>query len=164
MPTDPFVILGFEKPSRAAFEGRFWSKVDRGGDCWLWTANKLPHGYGAFAVARNQMRLAHRVAYILANGDIDASVCVLHACDNPSCVNPAHLRAGTHKDNTQDMLAKGRHAHGERHGNRVLTEPEVLEMRRRYAGGETLTAIARSMGRNVPTVLKIVKRKRWVHI
>lgn len=98
-------------------EERFWPKVDKSpgkgpnGDCWLWTGCKLPKGYGQIGIA-NVPALAHRVSYELANGPIPEGLHVLHACDNPSCVNPTHLLAGTPKDNMQDMISKGRKKNG----------------------------------------------------
>ena len=90
------------------FQARFVTKVDRtaGGGCHLWTGTKNTLGYGMFAIGGKQV-LAHRLAHALATGDATAPV-VMHTCDNPSCVNPSHLRRGTHMDNVADMHAKGR--------------------------------------------------------
>lgn len=87
-------------------EARFWAKVDKTGDCWVWTAATNPKGYGQFYV--EGMRLAHRVSWILAHGPIPDDLCVLHRCDHPPCVNPAHLFLGTYADNNHDRDAKGR--------------------------------------------------------
>jgi DNA-binding Xre family transcriptional regulator len=70
----------------------------------LWTGARRPLGYGALSVLH-----AHRVAYELVYGKIPPDLIVLHICDNPPCVNPAHLRVGTRSENTRDMYAKGRH-------------------------------------------------------
>lgn len=90
--------------------GNFWSLVEKGDGCWLWQGRKGPFGYGHFTVAklRTGPVHAHRVAYVLAHGAIPARRCVLHTCDNPPCVNPAHLRLGTHRDNMRDASAKKR--------------------------------------------------------
>ena len=74
--------------------------------CTLWIG-AVVRGYGSCSFRGRSCR-AHRVAWILANGEIPAGMCVLHRCDNPSCVNVAHLRLGTQYANMQDMIAKGR--------------------------------------------------------
>lgn len=88
-------------------EERFWAKVNRSGLCWLWTGAKNNKGYGRIAVNRKST-LAHRVSYELAHEVKVGSSKVLHTCDVPACVNPAHLTIGTQKDNLMDMARKGR--------------------------------------------------------
>lgn len=85
----------------------FWSRVDRSGDCWLWTASKTARGYGKLRVDGKQA-YAHRVAYELTNGAIPDGLVICHHCDNPPCCNPAHLFMGTQGDNMRDRDAKGR--------------------------------------------------------
>lgn len=91
-------------------ESLFWEKVDKRGpeDCWEWKAAHTKRGYGCFRFNERQ-DLSHRVSYILAHGSIPDGLWVLHKCDNPKCVNPAHLFLGTHQDNMNDMKNKGRH-------------------------------------------------------
>jgi hypothetical protein len=92
---------------------RFWPKVNTAagqgpaGQCWEWQAGINGHGYGGISLD-GKMIGAHRASYLLHNGFIDPSLQVLHSCDNPKCVNPAHLSQGTNLDNVKDMLAKGR--------------------------------------------------------
>lgn len=88
---------------------RFWSKVDvrDNGECWPWSGYRNKEGYGTFYFD-NTMRKAHRVSYILKHGSIPDGKLIMHTCDNPSCVNPAHLRPGTNKENAQDRASKGR--------------------------------------------------------
>ena len=93
---------------------RFHLKYERSTPdrCWNWTGAKTSAGYGVVGIIcqhRYQVvRPAHRVAYALANGEAPAGLVVMHACDNPLCVNPAHLSIGTHADNAQDCIRKGR--------------------------------------------------------
>ncbi len=89
---------------------RFWPKVDvrAPGDCWEWTAYRDPNGYGRMSAGQGQVVLAHRLSYRLHHGDLEDGMGVLHRCDNPPCVNPTHLFAGTQSDNMQDCSAKGR--------------------------------------------------------
>jgi len=83
--------------------------------CWLWTASKNASGYGQFmpSVPNPSPMLAHRASWELHNGPVPDGACVLHRCDVRHCVNPAHLFLGTKRDNTQDMLFKGRDSGGQ---------------------------------------------------
>lgn len=94
------------------FEERFWSKVEFIPEhpCWEWNAAKNETGYGKMSSGiRGEGNLkAHRASWIINRGPIPEGACVLHKCDNPGCVNPNHLFLGTKKDNSQDMIKKGR--------------------------------------------------------
>lgn len=91
----------------------FWRHVhvDHEGACWAWLGkiNKR-HRYGYFYVPGTGGHVrAHRFAWALAHGQaVPTGMHVLHSCDNPPCVNPAHLRIGTREDNMRDMVNKGR--------------------------------------------------------
>lgn len=91
----------------ATADARFWGRVTRTAGCWEWQGARYPEGYGSLSVNGRRWQ-AHRLAYSLARGPIPPGMFVCHACDNPSCCNPAHLFLGTNQDNMADMVAKGR--------------------------------------------------------
>ncbi|MBA7608334.1 hypothetical protein ES703_15511 [subsurface metagenome] len=99
---------------------RFWTKVHKTGNCWLWLAGKSSDGYGSFSIGDHGTN-AHRVAYALEVGSIPAGGSVLHKCDNRACVRPEHLFLGTQLDNVSDMFKKGRgnKASGDRNTSRL---------------------------------------------
>jgi hypothetical protein len=86
---------------------RFLENVHEHEGCWIWKGKKFDRGYGKFTIRQKTMK-AHRVAYLLFVGEIEEGKVICHKCDNPLCVNPEHLWSGTFKQNTQDMMSKGR--------------------------------------------------------
>jgi len=94
--------------------------------CWNWQGWRNRQAYGEFIGFGE--RLAHRVAYVLYVGPIPEGLCILHSCDNPSCVNPAHLSPGTRTKNLADMTRRGRRARGAKHGMAKLNESQVLQI------------------------------------
>lgn len=149
---------------------RFWSKVDRSGDCWIWTACRHKQGYGEMGVwvgGKVRTLLAHRAAWALMKGEIPKGLLVLHRCDNPPCVNPSHLFLGTQRDNMRDCSAKGRAGklRGSQIGNSKLTEEQVVEIRRLFSlGGMSKAALGRMFGVTDVNIFDIVARKRWKHV
>lgn len=89
---------------------RLLEKIVQQDGCWIWSGSKTPEGYGKLSAGRrgNYPLFAHRVAYEVLVGPIANGMKVLHTCDNPECCNPEHLFLGTMKDNTHDMMRKGR--------------------------------------------------------
>lgn len=81
---------------------RFWAKVDKSGECWIWTAAKNLQGYGKFYL-RGKFLGSHRVAYTLAKGAIGVGLVIDHLCHVPGCVNPEHLREVTYKQNNENL-------------------------------------------------------------
>jgi hypothetical protein len=98
-------------------------------ECWPWIAYRNLDGYGMFALVPRRPDRAHRLMWQFENGAIPTGFCVLHTCDNPSCVNPNHLFIGTQKDNIADRDAKGRVACGQEHCRAKLTAAQVREIR-----------------------------------
>jgi hypothetical protein len=171
------------KPRPAAL--RFWEKVNPDDDCWIWTGSRDRKGYGSFRGADGQTILAHRMAWLLEYGQIADELCVLHACDAPSCVRPDHLFLGTVAENNRDMAAKGRHAtrtslehlrrganhprrlhpetvlRGERHPMARLTALDVEAMRREHESGKSGAEIGRRYGVSPGHARKVVKGEAW---
>jgi len=150
-------------------EQRFLAKVQKTDTCWLWIAGVNHFGYGYFnrsSVKKAVCVLAHRYSYELANGPIAGEMCVLHRCDNPRCVRPDHLFLGTRTDNSNDKIAKGRAAgaKGTSHPKARLTEPQVVEIRRRWENGESQMHLSREFKVGHRTVCAIVHRETWRHI
>lgn len=145
----------------------FWDYVDKSGDCWMWRGSINAHGYGQFSIrgTRTGPRLAHRLAYELANGAIPDGLHICHRCDVTACVRPEHLFAGTRVDNMRDAVEKGRAARGNRHGIAKLTEAMVVEIKGRLrTGAEPMRVIASDYGVSTMIVLKIKRGELWTHV
>lgn len=156
----------------------FWDRVDRSGDCWLWTGSLNRYGYGQVHAVRYGMgkcALAHRVSWALSRGANPGKECVLHRCDNPRCVRPDHLFLGTRADNTADMITKGRDrfnedrgpasfTQGERNGQAKLTADRVIALRCRALAGEHYVPLAREFGISESRANAIIIGNGWRHI
>lgn len=141
---------------------KFWSKVERGAadKCWHWTAGLTKWGYGQTTIAYKSYR-AHRLAWAFHNGQpVPDGMSVCHSCDNPACCNPHHLWIGTIKDNTLDMVKKGR---GNRQAVPVASVPGIYA---RLKAGESAAAIAKEFNVHPSTIRDIRSHKtyRWLTI
>ena len=151
------------------FQQRYNMLPDNG--CWEWTGPYDKDGYGAIKRLGKTYR-AHRISYEIHKGKIPVGLMVLHSCDNPMCVNPAHLSIGTAKDNSDDMISKGRKAvirgadalRGHRNAQAKLTALEVLRIRRGASEGRAQSHLAREFGVSEATIHSIITRKSWRHI
>lgn len=154
-------------------ECAFWFRVEIGRpeDCWLWTGTRDADGYGHFPINRRTVR-ASRYSLSRVIGRIPRGQLACHHCDNPPCVNPAHLFAGSVKDNADDMVRKGRGKwfalpsppRGEANMNARNTEADIMAIRAEYAAGRTMYSIAKERGMCRDTVRQIVQRRTWRHV
>lgn len=140
-------------------------------ECFLWTGTGAGRGgrYGVIWVAQPgggfKHEYVHRVAYILAKGEVPAGLHVMHSCDVTRCVNPEHLSVGTNLENHQDAARKGRQPRGERQHLAKLTEQDVRVMREQFAAGVRIAVIARSFPLvNKSNIEHIVHGRTWRHV
>lgn len=139
--------------SRKSLEERFWAKVEKTDECWLWRGSTIWDGYGQIMVrlpdGKPTMARVHRVAWELLVGPIPDGLWVLHHCDTSICVRPGdrHLFLGTHDDNMRDQWAKKRN-YFQTAGNpsTKFTDDQIDEIRRMRADGAKLREIAAKFG------------------
>lgn len=170
----PFIkngrITGTKRRTRDEEISDFWARVNKLGPdkCWEWTGVRNHRGYGKIHFGR-QNTYAHRASYVVHKGRIPDGLCVLHSCDNPPCVNPNHLIAGTQLENIRDCIIKKRKnpPRGESHAHRKVTEEIVKQMRSRYQPHDPVNgacALAREFGLSNSATNQIVNRVTWKHV
>ena len=144
---------------------KFWAKVDKKGEdeCWPWTGSRKTTGYGEFWISgegriRQRFR-CNRIALYIKTGEEQETA--RHTCDNPVCCNPKHLEWGTPKDNTDDMMKRGRQVTIQ-DASAKLTREQVIEIRVRREAGESVRDIVTQFGVANQTVYDILNRKTWV--
>lgn len=150
---------------------RFWENVEKRGtdECWPWIGRKQvpnPCGlqYGQFQIlsrGKTKNYRAHRFSYMLTNGIIPEGLVIMHHCDNPLCVNPAHLSAVTQYENCQDQVAKGRQNQGETHGISKLNDDLVMQIRE---STKPDSEWAEELSLHVSTIYNARTGKRWSHV
>lgn len=147
------------------WQERFAEKIDKTSSpigCWLWQSTILRDGYGQMII-NGKHNAAHRLSYELYKGPIPQGMHVLHRCDVYACLNPDHLFLGTHQDNMNDKIAKGRAGvpFGENHPRAKLKTTQVLEIRRKSASGTSHAELSREFGVSTSAIEAICKRRTW---
>lgn len=142
---------------------RYWSKVDKrpndnvGGPrdkvCWTWTGHRHESGYGIFGFGGKRVRVSH-IALALDHEPKPEGAWAIHACDNPACCNPDHLRWGNPADNTLDMLIRGKNAG-------KLSDRDVKVI---FASKEKPSVLARRFGVGTETIRKVQRQETFRHI
>jgi hypothetical protein len=153
---------------------RFWSYVDISDQCWKWTGSVTNYGYGRLHIGGRDGRDvgAHRIAWELLKGRIPEGLYVCHHCDNPICVNPAHLFLGTQSDNMQDAGKKNRlpqqkyhgFCAGERNGRAKLTDAQVSAIRKEYQVVMSHRKLAAKYKVSRSIIRFILSGKNWKHV
>lgn len=163
-------MAGKQKP----LSERFWSYVDISDKCWNWTGPVTNYGYGRLHVGGRDGRDvgAHRIAWELLKGKIPSGLFVCHHCDNPRCVNPAHLFLGTQFDNMRDAGRKGRlpqqkyvgFCSGMRNGRSKLTDDDVRSIRKEYPLLCSHRKLAAKFGVSRSLIRFILNGENWKHV
>jgi HNH endonuclease len=155
--------------ARGTVEERFFRHIKKTDSCWIWQGRVKGKGYGSIGLGGAGAKdvLAHRVSYQIHKGGIPDGLIIMHKCDNPRCVNPDHLEAGTQSQNIKDAFARGRKVSkpsglmGESHGASKLNNEIVYSVR-----SSTLTAKALSIlyGVSTSAIERIKNRRTWKHL
>jgi hypothetical protein len=157
-------------------QDRLFDRIKIVGDCWVWQGAKTKQGYGrlSYRAKYSQPVYAHRAMYEDVHGPVPADMEVCHSCDNPACINPAHLWVGTHKENIQDAIRKGRHyfrkgrppggPHGSASHRAVLTVDQVREIRKLRGAGLRPIEIAQRLDQPYQRVYAVISGQSWKHV
>lgn len=164
---DKLTIAINDTKKRESLKRRLFEKVVRApSGCLEWTASTHQFGYGLISAGRKMPFKTHRVAWALEHGPIPDGLLVCHKCDNPKCVEVAHLFLGTPLENMRDKERKGRrgtqhYPKGEEHHNTKFNEEVVRYIR---ASNERLSKLANDFNVSEMTIRRIKKRESWKHV
>lgn len=138
---------------QSADRDRFWAKVDRSGECWIWKGATNDSGYGVFTIKRKPV-IATRFALAIALYRVPVGD-VLHSCDTPACVRPRHLREGSQVENNGDMVKRGRQVRGTKHGRSRV----AVALRKQIAAAPgSAREVAKQFGVTAPVVFRARKQ------
>ena len=162
--------IEYVRGHRSIDPAAFWSRINFSGavhpihgQCWEWTGHTDLDGYGMLKVSGVSMKCS-RHSWNLEFGDVPNGLCVLHHCDNRLCIRPAHLFLGTNLDNSLDMMAKSRQAHGEGHGCSKLLADQVRWIRQVHSRKHpqySAKALGKLFDVSGTQITNIVRGKAW---
>lgn len=140
-------------------------EIDSEKGCWNWKGCLTAYGYPQ-ANRNGKVYLLHRKFFEKSRGEIPKDKCICHTCDNRKCVNPYHMFIGTKKENTQDMLNKGRKnpALGEKSTKSKLTQEQVLEIRKLHKLDNSIKKLSDRFKVSPQSIWAIIARKNWKHL
>ncbi|GAA3113561.1 HNH endonuclease [Streptomyces echinatus] len=150
------------------FVSRFWARVQKSENCWLWTGGKAGQ-YGQLTLQRRRL-LAHRVSWVITNRKVLPQVAVIrHRCDTPLCVRPDHLEAGSVAQNVRDVYERRRRTpktwpQGAGRPNAVLDDETVAQMRRAVRSGRSIRSLALEIGVDYTSAHRAVRGIGWTHV
>lgn len=140
---------------------RFFERIRFNGDCWCWTGRLDTGGYGKFGSKNGSAERAHRASFKLFIGEIPNGKIICHRCNNPACVNPKHLYAGTSSDNTNDAVRAGR-----MYTSSKLTPNQVIEIKERLKNWKwgMCGKLAKEFGVSLNAIKCIKSNRQWKYV
>lgn len=156
----------YRRTAKDAFES-YMGKLEQTDECIHWRGPIAKRGYGSLSFGGSANRIlkrAHRVSYELFNGQLADDEVVRHTCDNPPCVNPRHLIAGTPADNIRDKVLRNRQSRGTDRYNAKLDEDRVREIRKLYDQGVSQKNLAERYSVSTHAIHSVVHRRSWKHV
>lgn len=157
-------ILDYPAGVQLAFFDKVTRNAEWRGGCLVWQRRKDADGYPDCRIPCGPHVRVHRAVCELFHGRMAPNLFAMHSCDNPSCVNPAHLKAGTLLENFADMRAKGRSARGVKNHAAVLDDEKVRDIKTRLAAGEPVRPLAEKYGVGLGVVYRIREGTGWKHV
>ena len=156
---------GFDVPKLPTNKPKktFWEQVEKTKDCWFWKGKVDRCGYGIYLI-NNFCHKSHRYCYEITNNLKIGKQIAMHTCDTPKCVNPDHIKLGTHVDNQKDKFNKNRQAKGEKIATSKLTQKDVFDARNTYKNEKvTYKQLAAKYGVCKDTMQKAIRGINWSH-